>query len=155
MASDPALRCACPKCGTRLSVKDPALIDQRITCPRCEAPFVAKAEALPGKGSAVRQPRPTRPRDTEAEDDLFEQVPRKGRRKTSGGGGAVLLALGIVGLVVLVGGGVTLYVVLDKSGGPGRRVPPATNRPSRRTASRRCGGSRSRRRCNGSTREGR
>jgi phage FluMu protein Com len=130
----PAFNFQCPGCQTVLKSADPLEPGKKIKCPKCATVFqlaaappaeTAVQEREPGEGSRARRrrendfddepPRSRRRYEEDEEEDDYEEVrPRKKKRRKKAASSPVVLwlVLGGVGLLVLVGVGITVVWIL-------------------------------------------
>jgi hypothetical protein len=130
----------CPSCGAGLKVSANLAPGKRIKCPKCAISFTVpddEDEDRPVSRKAVTT-RPRKAAPPPLDDDLPDEVldrpaPRKPRKKKKKESSKAPLVVGLIlGLVVLVGGGITLAVVLSRSKNTdepnaGTRQPPPSN----------------------------
>jgi mono/diheme cytochrome c family protein len=112
------IKFACPSCSVNLRVADTVRPGKRVACPKCENVFPAPDEEDNiGLSKGVARSSRAQKRAARGDEDDWEDEerpsPRKSRKKPRQEDSKTPLLLALIGLgVVLIGGGVTLAVVL-------------------------------------------
>ena len=120
------IKISCPKCQSKLKLKDDSKLGKKVRCPKCTEPFIAKAVERP-KAPAQQVQDLGGFDDLDGTDDGFgaqpaprsasrsERSPAKPAAKSSGDNNKVI-ALAIVGVLVLAGGGYGLFAMFGGGG---------------------------------------
>jgi len=126
---------ACPNCDARLQAPD-TLAGKRVKCKKCGETFVARSVGdEDGERASRRRVKSSRMADDSAadedrprrrhRDEDTENEPRPRKKKTKkkkAGSPALLVVLLVVGAVVLIGGGIGVYLAFPKEEKPGQLV---------------------------------
>ena len=107
----------CPNCDARLTAPD-TVLGKKVKCKKCDEPFLAKRASADDEESPRKPAKVRRPADEDAgdEDQPRPKAKKKGAKKK--GSPAMLIVLLVVGAVVLIGGGVGVYLGFIKEDKP-------------------------------------
>jgi mono/diheme cytochrome c family protein/Zn-finger nucleic acid-binding protein len=108
----------CPSCSVNLRIAETLPAGKRVKCPKCGSGFpvpVGNGERLPEAATAKKKRKSPRPKEEQDWDEQVEKRPiyqtRRKKRKKKAGSNALVLSLVIIGVVFVIGAGVTLVIV--------------------------------------------
>ncbi len=129
------IKISCPKCQSKLKLKDDSKLGKKLRCPKCSEPFIAKAAERP-KAPAQQVQELDGFDDLDGMDDDDYGAPparrassgskgspakakvraEKPAAKSSGNSNSKVIALAVVGVLVLAGGGYGLFAMFGGGG---------------------------------------
>src|SRR5437660_6113080 len=112
-----ALSVQCPKCGAKLKLKNRSAAGKKISCPKCNKPFVvelppdddefaalAAADEIAAEGEDDDSEEPSHRPPARTGKSSAKKTPKKRRAGTGNWKRPALLAGSVIGLLALLGG---------------------------------------------------